>query len=263
MGLIVSKLLLPPLLILLGTLAGRRWGDAIGGWLVGLPLTSGPVAAFLAIQYGPDFAATATNGSLVGTAAQACFSLGYALLASQGWPVALLGGAAAYAGSGFLLQALPLPHWGFFVVALVTLALAARLIPHREAVQSNIAPPWWDLPARMVVATSIVLILTAAAGFVGAKTAGVLASFPVFGTILAIFAHRMRGPEMATQVLRGMVLALYGFATFFFVLGLMLLPFGILPAFAAAIAGTLIVQAVALRFIRRSGAPSTDPPERG
>src|SRR5215218_6073961 len=36
---------------LLASLAVRRWGDAIGGWLVGLPLTSGPVAAFLAIQY--------------------------------------------------------------------------------------------------------------------------------------------------------------------------------------------------------------------
>ena len=91
MSLIVFKLVLPPLLILLASLAGRRWGDAIGGWLVGLPLTSGPVAAFLAIQYGADFAALAANGSLVGTAAQAGFSLGYALLAQRGWATALVG----------------------------------------------------------------------------------------------------------------------------------------------------------------------------
>ncbi|MGY8668570.1 hypothetical protein Q3C01_40240 [Bradyrhizobium sp. UFLA05-109] len=65
----------------------------------------------------------------------------------------------------------------------------------------------------MLIATTIVLTLTAAAAFVGAKTAGVLASFPVFGTVLAIFAHRISGATMATQVLRGMVLALYGFAT--------------------------------------------------
>lgn len=116
MSLIIFKLILPPLLILLASLAGRRWGDAVGGWLVGLPLTSGPVAAFLAIQYGADFAALATNGSLIGTAAQACFGLGYTLLAQRGWVIALLGGSAAYAGAGFLLQAMPLPHWGFFAV---------------------------------------------------------------------------------------------------------------------------------------------------
>ena len=251
MSLIVFKVVLPPLLILAASLAGRRWGDAIGGWLVGLPLTSGPVAAFLAIQYGPDFAATATNGSLVGTSAQAAFSLGYALLTRQGWPLALVGGAAAYAGSGFLLQAAPLPHWGYFAVALVALSASAHLIPHREAVRSTIAAPWWDLPARMVVATTLVLTLTAAAAFVGAQTAGVLASFPVFGAILAVFAHRMRGAAMATQVLRGMVLALYGFATFFFVLGLLLVPAGILPAFLAALVATLLVQTGALKLIRR------------
>ncbi len=255
MSLILLKLVLPPLLILAASLAGRRWGDAIGGWLVGLPLTSGPVAAFLAIQYGPDFAAAATNGSLVGTAAQACFSLGYALLARQGWALALLGGALAYAGTGFLIQALPLPHWGYFVLALLMLTASAHLIPHRETVRGTVAAPWWDLPARMGVATTLVLTLTAAAAFVGAKTAGVMASFPVFGAILAVFAHRMRGTAMASQVLRGMVLALYGFATFFFVLGLLLIPAGIVPAFLAATASTLLVQAGALRLIHRAPVP--------
>jgi hypothetical protein len=56
---------------------------------------------------------------------------------------------------------------------------------------------------------------------------------------------------MATQVLRGMVLALYGFATFFFVLGLLLTTVGILPAFLAAIASTLLIQAGALLLIQR------------
>jgi len=38
------KLLLTPALLGLVSLAGRRWGPAVSGWLVGLPLTSGPVA---------------------------------------------------------------------------------------------------------------------------------------------------------------------------------------------------------------------------
>jgi len=258
MSLVFFKLVLPPFLILLASLAGRRWGDAIGGWLVGLPLTSGPVAAFLAVQYGADFAALASNGSLVGTAAQACFSLGYALLAQHGWVVALIGGAASYAGAGFLIQAMPLSHWGFFALALAALAVAAKFIPHREFMRRTLAAPWWDLPARMVVVTTLVVAVTAAAAFVGAKIAGVLASFPIFGAILAVFAHRMGGANTATQVLRGMVLALYGFAVFFFVLGLLLVKLGIVPAFIAAIASTLIVQAGALRFIRRGQMPKAE-----
>lgn len=255
MSLIFFKLVLPPLLILLASLAGRRWGDAIGGWLVGLPLTSGPVAAFLAIQYGADFAAFAANGSLVGTAAQACFSLGYALLAQRGWVIALVGGSVAYTVAALLIQPMPLPHWGFFAVALATLTMSALFIPRREFLHTTIISPWWDLPARMAVATTLVLTLTAAAALVGAQVAGLLATFPIFGTILAIFAHRMKGAAMATQVLRGMVFALYGFAVFFFVLGLSLVKVGIFPAFLAATASSLLVQAGALRLIRRGQVP--------
>lgn len=258
MNIIVFKLVLPPLLILLASLAGRRWGDAIGGWLVGLPLTSGPVAAFLAIQYGTEFAAAATNGSLVGTAAQAFFSLGYSLLARQGWGAALVAGSVAYAATGILIQAMPLPHWSFFAVALVTLTVAAKLIPVRDFKRSAIAPARWDLPARMLIVTVLVVTITATATFVGPKLAGLLASFPIFGAILTVFAHRAGGAATATQVLRGMVLALYGFAAFFFVLGSLLVNFGILPAFITAISSTLIVQAAALKFIRRASTPQAD-----
>ena len=252
MSLLFFKLLLPPFLVLVAPLAGRRWGDAIGGWLVGLPLTSGPVAVFLAIQYGPEFAAAAASGSLIGTAAQACFSLIYALLAQRSWIVALTAGSVAYASGAALFQSMPLPHWGYFALALLTLTLSARHLPHQDAPRSMIAAPWWDLPARMVVVTVLVITLTAIASLVGAKTAGILACFPVFGAILTVFAHRMRGPAMATQVLRGMVFALYGFATFFFVLGVSLVPLGVLPAILAATVASFVVQGGALRLIRRS-----------
>ena len=42
MGTLALKLTLTPILILTASLASRRWGQAIGGWLVSLPLTTGP-----------------------------------------------------------------------------------------------------------------------------------------------------------------------------------------------------------------------------
>ena len=66
---LVFKLVITPMLLLAATLAVRRWGEAIGGLLVGMPLTSGPISVFLALEHGSAFAAQATAGSLVATAA--------------------------------------------------------------------------------------------------------------------------------------------------------------------------------------------------
>ena len=52
------------------SLAGRRLGHQVGGWLVALPLTSGPVAFFLASDQGASFAAGAAVGMLAATASQ-------------------------------------------------------------------------------------------------------------------------------------------------------------------------------------------------
>jgi hypothetical protein len=64
---VAVKVVVTPLLIGGASLAGRRWGDQLGGWLVALPLTSGPVAFLLATDHGVDFAATAAVAMLAGT----------------------------------------------------------------------------------------------------------------------------------------------------------------------------------------------------
>jgi hypothetical protein len=63
---------------------------------VGLPLTSGPIAVFLALEHGAEFARDAASGSLAGTTAEACFAVAYAgLAARKTWPTCLLGGVVA------------------------------------------------------------------------------------------------------------------------------------------------------------------------
>src|SRR5260370_41075861 len=92
------KLVLTPALIGTATLAGRRWGQSVGGWLVGLPLTTGPVAFFIALDHGTAFAAAAVVGSLVGAVAEAAFSVAYGWSATRSaWLPALLAGPPAYA----------------------------------------------------------------------------------------------------------------------------------------------------------------------
>jgi hypothetical protein len=64
---LILKLVVTPALIGAASLAGRRWGAAVGGWLVGIPLTSAPIALFLALDHGAHFAASASVGMLLGT----------------------------------------------------------------------------------------------------------------------------------------------------------------------------------------------------
>ena len=81
MDIFLIKLVPTPLLIATLTLIGRRWGSAVSGAIAGLPLTSGPVSVFLALEQGKDFAAHTANATLAGLIAVAAFSLSYALVA--------------------------------------------------------------------------------------------------------------------------------------------------------------------------------------
>jgi hypothetical protein len=64
------------------------------------------------------------------------------------------------------------------------------------------------------------------------------------------FAHRQQGSDAAAGVLRGLLLGQYAFASFFFVLALLLTWDGIPPAFLAAIVVALLVEGGTLWIIR-------------
>lgn len=253
-GALALKIVLTPVLVGAASLAGRRWGAAVGGWLIGIPFTSGPIAFFLALDPGPHFAAAAAVGTMAGAASQAAFCLGYAWTAQRsGWPVCVLAATLAFAATTAILNALLLPPQGYFVFVVLTLVVALFLMPGAEPQpQREIPFPAWDLPARMVVATVFVIGLVALAPALGAHLAGLVAPFPLYATVIAAFAHRVQGAGSAVGVVRGLLLGLFAFASFFLILAL-LLPDGIALAFAVAIAGALVVQGASLLVGRRLG----------
>ena len=248
-NILAVKLIVTPLMILAASLAGRRWGDALGGWLVGLPLTSGPVAVFLAVEHGADFAVEASAGSLAGVTAQAGFCLGYALAAPWGWPVALVGGAGAFAASAAALQAGQLAPKLLFALAFGALIVTLRLLPRDFRPPAPARSPWWEIPMRMALVTGLVVAVTSFASLLGARASGVVATFPLIGAALGVFAHRAHGPRAGVAVLRGMTSALFAFAFFFFVVGLAIPRAGIVLGFSAATVAALVVQAATLRLV--------------
>ena len=75
MSLLLLKLVATPALVGLAGWASRRWGPAVGGWFAGVPITSGPISLFLALQYGPEFAAGAALGTLWAMSASAAYGI--------------------------------------------------------------------------------------------------------------------------------------------------------------------------------------------
>jgi len=240
---LVLKLALTPTLIAAATLAQRRFGAVAGGLIVGLPLTSGPVAFFLALDHGRHFAARSAVGTIAGLAAETAFCLAYARLAPRrGWLECTLAACAAFLLVTPLLRLLPLALWPTYGGVLVVLWLGRRAIRAGRVTRVEVAPRWWDLPARMIVATAFVLALTAAAGSLGPHLSGILSPFPIYAGVLAAFTHAIEGAEPARQLLRGVLSGLFAFATFFAVLGLSLRGLGIAAAFSLAIVAALLVQ---------------------
>ncbi len=252
MNIVILKLTLTPVLIGTVSLAGRRWGQAIGGWLVGLPLTSGPVVLILALAHGTVFATTTAASILSAIAAQGVFCLTYAWLARRWpWPVTEPVAALAFLATAALAQLASLPLVALVPLDLVALGLAWWWMPPAGADGLPIVPPRWDLPARMIVATVFVLALTGFAAVLGPRLTGVLAPFPLYASILVTFAHSQQGAAATARVLRGLLLGLFAFVGFFATLTLALAPLGIGAAYALATAVTLGMQGGTLALMRR------------
>ena len=249
------KLAVTPILIAVASLIGRRWGPSVGGWIVALPFTSGPILLFLAIDHGPAFAATAAVGALAGLAAIAAFTVAYAFAGRARGPTAAFAAAAlAFVLAGLALQ--PLlddATWVVLGVVIAAIALALRLVPSGGGEHGSAVAPRWDLPGRMLAATLLVVGLTAIAPILGPHASGLLATFPVYLSVMAVFAQRAAGLGAALDVMRGLLVGLFGTAFFFVIVNVGLEPLGVGPTFALAIAVALGSEAIALGVLRSAG----------
>lgn len=253
MALLALKLILTPLLTGGASLGARRWGPVAGGWIVSLPLTSGPVALFLALDRGPTFAAEAAHASLAGCLAISAYSLAYARLAERGWLVALAVAAGGWlVGAGVAEAAATWLVPGTLALVVAATAGALALMPAQAPRPSTAPAGPADIVVRMGVAVFVVVGVTELAPFVGPTVSGLLAMLPIIGTILAVFAQRSGGPLDGSSVQRGILSGLFGTAAFLAVVAWAVTPLGVAPAFLTATATVVAVQLVALRAFTRT-----------
>lgn len=258
-ALIATKLLLVPAIILAVTLAGRRWGPRVAGRLSAFPVVAGPILLFVAIEQGAEFAAAAGAGTVAAIAAFSAYALSYAWLATHwAWPASLAGAYVAYAAVAWLATQSSLSVGAHAAIDVFVLLAAIRAMPRDLAAQPPPRTMRFDLPLRMACGAALVLLITWLAEAVGPRAAGVLALFPVLGTVLTVFSHKVSGAAFVVVLLRGMLWGNFAMMAFCATLALLLPVVPLVLAFGAAIAaaiGANLATGWGLRVSARRSSP--------
>jgi hypothetical protein len=249
-AILALKLFLVPSLIYAVTLAGRRWGPAVAGWLSAFPIVAGPILLTVTLEQGAGFAAAAAEGTLMAVLAIIVFSLAYAWASGRfgvagAMPLALAAWGLAVAG----LQSLHPPLSVVALAVVAALLAAPRLFPTPKAVPGSpgqtAARRGGDLPWRMLAGAVLVMSVSAAAAGLGPRLSGFFAMFPVMGTVLVGFTHVQAGRESVVQLLRGTMLGYFAFAAFCIAISLLLRTQPVAASFFAAFVFALTIQLLA------------------
>jgi hypothetical protein len=246
------KLTLAPVLIFFVSLAERKWGTVVSGMLIGFPLTSGVILYFLALEQGPSFSARTSVGSLLSLTAFAGFSSIYGWFSrSCGWLTCVLAGITAYIAGAFLLGASSVKSGtGAFCLACLAL-IGTRLSLLRSHSSQEDAKTLGnrELILRMATAAALVSAITALADMLGPVPSGLIAGFPIYSSILAVFNH-MKSSGLALSVLRGVVTGALGGAVFFVIVALFLGQISTGFCFTIATCAAVCVQAILFPTLR-------------
>jgi hypothetical protein len=152
---LLLKLLLVPALVAVVTLAVRRWGPAVGGWLSALPVVAGPVLVFYALEQGNAFAARAAEATVAGLVGTAVFAVAYGRCAIRlRWYGCVVIGWSAFMGAIAILYVLDLPVVPGFGCLIAAAMLERGRVVRCGAVRScqPACPSWVDALAAIISA---------------------------------------------------------------------------------------------------------------
>ncbi|MFZ0665718.1 MAG: hypothetical protein WAM97_08175 [Acidimicrobiales bacterium] len=250
MLLLTLRLISAPVLILGATAIQRRFGQSVGGRIVGLPLTSLPILGLICISEGPGFAGRAAGASLDGAVAQSVWCLVYVWTARRFGPArSLAASTTAFAASCLLLYPLVLAILWATLLGGASIIAALAVWPQGERPSTTPAlKRRGDLAARVLAGTAFSVAITTMASTLGPRASGLLTAFPVLTVVLAVATHLSEGEASSRQflegVLAGSLSVVAGLATVALTLG----PFGPAVAFPLSVTASGAAQLVRLKW---------------
>jgi hypothetical protein len=262
---VLLKVALVPVVVWLASLAGRRWGHAVAGWISGLPLIAGPISVFLAHDPGPAFAAAsaATTLQVTGAAGAHCWTYAWAARRFN-WLAALLAAWSAFTLAALVLGAVPLPPLAGFALTLAVLALMLATLPRVPPASGPVHIPGVELAVRIAAAAALAAAVMLGAAALGPRLSGILITFPITGSVLPAFTRALYGADATARLIAGFVSGLFAFGVFHFAVAVALEPLGAAVAFPLAVLAALAATWVVMRarraaWLRRARGQGTMP----
>lgn len=236
------RLLLAPLAVLAGTVAQRRFGHAISGLIIGLPLASLPLLWLVALQHGTAFASTMTSALLVGSIAEAVVLWLYARLTMHVSPWLALGGTlVAFALVAGAVDVLKVSAILAAIITAAGFALALWLWPSNAS--DTTSPSGRSrLWLRLVLSAVFTLVIVSLAGRLGPVVSGLIDALPAMSLMMAFMTHQDHGANASSTFLRGVTRGSYSYLVAMLVLAETLRWGNLLVAFALAMGAALAVQ---------------------
>jgi hypothetical protein len=235
--LLILKLTIVPLALLVFGIVERLHGPRVAGWLAGFPIVGGPLLAFIALEHGAPFGSQAALGAYYGLVPWLGFTMTYAFCCRRfNWLWSTVIGFAVWAVTAAILVALEdLSRW-MELLPLAAFLAALFVYPRGEPSDEEREHVWWGLPARMVAGAALTIVITEFASVLGTQWSGLLATFPVMGSIITISSHLQYGRHAVQEAVAGMSMGLASVGAFCFSAYLLLARMEIWPAFAVALA---------------------------
>ncbi len=236
------RVLLVPLAVAVGTLAQRRFGDAVGGLVIALPIASLPLLWLVALQHGTGFASSMTSALLVGSVAEAVVLWIYAHFTVRFSPSAALAGAlGVFALAAGAVDVLKLSAILAGVLTAIGFAVALRWWPATARVSSVSHGPS-RLWLRIIVATLLTMVIASLAGRLGPVLSGLIDALPATSLMMAFLTHQEQGSPASSHFLYGVTRGSFSYLASMIVLAELLRTRDLPLAFGAAMVVALIVQ---------------------
>jgi hypothetical protein len=204
------------IIVIAAARAAERAGPFLGAMIATLPVSTGPIYVFLAMDHGAAFIAQAAVMSVASTAAIVAFVAGHAFAAQRFATVGSLAVATfVWLAVALLLQ---LRDWSFAeacVLLAASFALAMRGL-RRFAVAATPAAgsrTRFDLPLRALLVATLVVATSLASRVFGPSVTGLLATYPVVFTSLIVILQPRGGGAFVSAVLVTGLKGMLGFGT--------------------------------------------------
>jgi hypothetical protein len=231
---------LAPTIIVVISLAERRFGPSVAGRLNAIPLAIALAVLGVAADKGTRAGAEVAEAAAAHVPAQVAFAIAFAAVmakargrraesAERGEDATsrgvagrrrrlalvasgLAAGTAAFAALSLVIAELPA---GVAIAAAVpALAVGRHLLDGGERIDEDRDGGAAELIARAVVALLFILAVLTAVRAAGPGLGGAIAAFPALTATLAVMIGRTRGPVPVAHLLAGVVNGLTGYLAF-------------------------------------------------